>query len=110
MKKNIKGIVTPNSLSNDEHAYHLYIMKVKEGNNISRDQLFTQLLKYGIKTTVHYKPLHKFSAFKKLKNSNKDMKNSNLLYNEIISLPLYVNMPKKEQDYVIDSIRKIMKV
>ena len=108
--KNIKGIVTPNSLSNDEHAYHLYIMKVKEGNNISRDQLFTQLLKYGIKTTVHYKPLHKFSAFKKLKNSNKEMKNSNLLYNEIISLPLYLNMPKKEQDYVIDSIRKIMKV
>ena len=106
--KSIKGIVTPDSLSNNEHAYHLYIIRVKENSNISRDGLFTQLLKYGIKTTVHYKPLHKFTAFKKFRGNNKDMKNSNQLYKEIISLPLYLNMPKKEQDYVIDCIIKIM--
>tara|TARA_B110000438_G_scaffold289058_1_gene323212 strand:+ start:513 stop:1655 length:1143 start_codon:yes stop_codon:yes gene_type:complete len=106
--KDIKGIVTPNSLSNNEHAYHLYIMKVTESSKISRDQLFTELLKYGIKTTVHYKPLHKFTAFKKFRNNSENMKNSNQLYKEIISLPLYLNMPKKEQDYVINSIKKIM--
>ena len=106
--KSIKGIATPDSLSNNEHAYHLYIMRIKGNSNVSRDELFTQLLKYGIKTTVHYKPLHKFTAFKKFRGSNKDMKNSNQLYKEIISLPLYLNMPKKEQDYVINSIKKIM--
>tara|TARA_B110001454_G_scaffold59287_1_gene58001 strand:+ start:3013 stop:4155 length:1143 start_codon:yes stop_codon:yes gene_type:complete len=106
--KNIEGIVTPNSLSKNEHAYHLYIMRIKDGSKISRDQLFTQLLKYGIKTTVHYKPLHKFTAFKKLRGNNRDMENSNQLYKEIISLPLYLNMPKKEQDYVIDCIIRIM--
>jgi len=106
--KDIKGIVTPNSLSNNEHAYHLYIMKVTENSKISRNQLFTELLKYGIKTTVHYKPLHKFTAFKKFRNNSENMKNSNQLYKEIISLPLYLNMPKKEQDYVINSIKKIM--
>ena len=106
--KNIKGIITPDSLSNNEHAYHLYIIRIKDDGNISRDKLFTQLLKYGIKTTVHYKPLHKFTAFKKFRGNNKDMNNSNQLYKEIISLPLYLNMPKKEQDYVIDCIIKIM--
>jgi len=105
--KNVKGLVTPHSSGKNDHAYHLYIMRVEKNHNISRDKLFTQLLKYGIKTTVHYKPLHEFTVFKKFKNNN-DMKNSNHLYKEIISLPFYPNISKKHQDFVIDCIIKII--
>ena len=107
--KNVKGLVTPRSSERNDHAYHLYIMRVEKNNNISRNELFIQLLKYGIKTTVHYKPLHEFTAFKKFKNDD-DMENSKQLYKEIISLPFYPNMSKKQQDFVIDGIRKIMNV
>lgn len=103
----INGLITPQSSVLDDHVYHLYIMKVKKNNNVSRDELFTKLEEYGIKTTVHYKPLHMFTAFKKLKNSN--LENSEHLYEEVISLPFYPNIPKKHQDYVIDCIRKTMK-
>ena len=106
--KHVKGLVTPHSSASNDHAYHLYIMRVEKNNNVSRDELFIQLLKYGIKTTVHYKPLHEFTAFNKFKNNNDDMKNSKQLYEEIISLPFYPNMPKKQQDFVIDCIIKIM--
>lgn len=106
--KHVKGLVTPYSSASNDHAYHLYIMRVEKDNNVSRDELFTQLLKYGIKTTVHYKPLHEFTAFNKFKNNDDDMKNSKQLYKEIISLPFYPNMPKKQQDFVIDCIIKIM--
>ena len=106
--KHVKGLITPHSSVSNDHVYHLYIMRVEKNNNVSRDELFTQLLKYGIKTTVHYKPLHKFTTFNKFKNDNEDMKNSEQLYKEIISLPLYPNMPKKQQDFVIDCIIKIM--
>ncbi|WKT58323.1 DegT/DnrJ/EryC1/StrS family aminotransferase [Candidatus Nitrosotenuis chungbukensis] len=83
-------------------------MRVERNGNISRDKLFSQLLQYGIKTTVHYKPLHEFTAFNKFKSSKDEMKNSKQLYEEIISLPFYPNMPKKQQDFVIDCIIKIM--
>ncbi len=106
--QNVKGLITPQSSIDNNHAYHLYIMRVENNNNISRDELFTQLSKYGIKTTVHYKPLHEFTAFKKFKNKNKDMENSKQLYKEIISLPFYPNMPKKQQDFVIECIIQIM--
>ncbi len=105
--KNVKGLITPYSSEKNDHAYHLYIMRVEKNNNVSRDELFTQLLNYGIKTTVHYKPLHEFTTFKKFKN-NDDMENSKQLYKEIISLPFYPNMSKKQQDFVIDCIIKIM--
>ncbi len=35
--KNVNGIITPNSSKNNDHVYHLYIMRVKDGNKISRD-------------------------------------------------------------------------
>lgn len=105
--KNINGIITPTSSSKGDHVFHLYIMRVKNNNKISRDKLFNELLKFGIKTSVHYKPLHKFSTLKKF-SKNRNLQNSNNLYDEMITLPFYPNMPKKHQDYIINSISKIM--
>ena len=105
--KNLNGIITPESSSKGDHVFHLYIMRVEKNNGISRDKLFNELLKFGIKTSIHYKPLHKFSTLKKF-SKNKDWMNSEKLYHEIITLPFYPNMPKKHQDYIINSITKII--
>lgn len=106
---NVDGIIIPKSPSSGIHSHHLYIVRIKQGASVSRDIVFNELLKYGIKSSVHYKPLHKFSAFRKFV-SNSKFTNSEKLYKEIISLPFYPNMPKKHQDYVIDCLRKIMNV
>ena len=107
--KGIRHLITPTSSSNTDHAYHLYIVRVEKNDKVSRDELFKQLLQSGISTSVHYKPLHKFTTFSKFRNSVNDLKNSEQMYDEIISLPFYPNMSKKQQDYVIDSIINIMK-
>ena len=108
--KDIKHLITPISSSNtDHHAHHLYILRVEKNDNVSRNELFKKLLDYGISTSVHYKPLHKFTAFKKFKYDINELKNSEQMYDEIISLPFYPNMTKKQQDYVVNSIINIMK-
>jgi perosamine synthetase len=106
--KNIEGIEIPKILPKNENSYHLYIIKIKENYGISRDELYKKLLKVGIRTTVHYKPLHLFSAFKKMKRS-RSLKNSNKLYRELLSLPLYTQITKKEQNQVINYIKKFKK-
>jgi len=103
----VKGIIVPQSSHNGNHSHHLYILRIKDGSFISRDIVFTKLLKYGIKTSVHYKPLHKFTAFKKFVGKS-SFPHSEKLYKEIISLPFYPNMPRKHQYYVIECLRKIM--
>jgi len=105
--ENIEGIITPKSSKKDDHAYHLYILRINNKNKINRDKLFSKLGKIGIQTTVHYKPLHKFSPFKKIKKDK--LKNSEELYQEILSLPFYPNISIKEQDGVINNIIKILK-
>jgi len=100
---NIDGIQIPNYSSNDS-SYHLYILRIQDNFGISRNDLFKKLLKLGIRTSVHYKPLHEFSAIKKLANISKNLEKSKLLYHEILSLPLYPQITKKEQDLVIKAL------
>lgn len=104
----VDGITTPNEKNIANNSCHLYIIRIKKNKfHISRNKLFEKLLSNGIRTTVHYKPLHKFLIYKKQGIIKDDMKNSNELYEQIISLPLYPDIKKHEQDFVVKTIRKI---
>ena len=105
--KKLRGVEIPNEKNLESSACHLYILRIKRDFPISRNELFEKLLSKGIRTTVHYKPLHKFSIYKKRGIFKKNIVNSVQLYDEIISLPLYPGITKKEQDYVVNTITNI---
>ncbi len=108
--KNITGVSIPNEKNLNDHACHLYVLRIlKNKFPISRNQLFKKLLSAGIRTTVHYKPLNKFLIYRKLGITRDKLENSNKLYDEIISLPLYPDIKKQEQDVVIKTIISIQK-
>jgi len=102
--RNEKGIVVPELPKHEEHACHLYIIRVKKEYGLSRDHLFKKLLSIGIRTSVHYKPLHRFTVLKKRGKIIDSVKNAESAYHQIISLPMYPSITKKEQDYVIEGI------
>ena len=89
-------------------SHHLYMIRIKKNFPLSRDELFDKLSKEGISTTLHYKPLHLFSAYKKYKKIN--LKNSMQLFDEILSLPFFPNITKNQQNKVINSILKLGKL
>jgi len=104
--QHIKGIKTPLSNKRNKNSYHLYVIRITKEYGMSRDQLFQKLLKKGIRTSVHYKPLHLFTAFKKFAKIYHTLENTKLIYNEILSLPLYPSITRKAQDYVIKNLRQ----
>ena len=103
--RSIKGITIPVLPPNEEHACHLYVLQIHKEYGMTRNDLFLKLLKNGIRSSVHYKPLHKFSVFKKLAKVHDSLINSKELYKKIISLPLYSQISKNEQDKVIHCIK-----
>ena len=103
--ENIPGILTPIYSNSSTSSYHLYIIKITNDFKISRDELFKKLLDAGIQTSVHYKPLHEFTILKTKGKINDKLKTSKILYDQMISLPLYQNISRKEQDLVIDYIK-----
>lgn len=106
--KKINGIEIVNLNKENYHSYHLYIIRIKNNFSISRDKLHLELFKKGIRTTVHYKPLHMFSYFKQSSDS-KNFPNSITAFNECLSIPLFPTITRKQQDYVIENIQKYQK-
>ena len=103
---NVNGIVVPDKSIGTEHAHHLYVIRITRKYGITRDILFQKLLKKGIRTSVHYKPLHKFTIFKKMAKTIDSLSNSKNAYSQILSLPIYPSISKKQQDLVISCIEK----
>ena len=105
--KNIPGLLIPKSNSKFLSSNHLYIIRITKTFGMTRDELFEILLKNGIQTSVHYKPLSKFQVCKKKAKKYDSLKNSENLYDEIISLPFYTHISKNQLDIVIKTIKKI---
>jgi len=103
---NVNGIVVPDKSIGVEHVYHLYVIRITRKYGISRDILFQKLLERGIRTSVHYKPLHRFIIFKKMAKVFGSLSNSKDAYTQILSLPIYPSISKKQQDLVISHIEK----
>ena len=72
---------------------------------MDRNLLFKYLLKNGIRTSVHYKPLNKFSFYKSKSKIYSSLEVSEQLYSKILSLPLFPQITKRELNLVINAIK-----
>jgi len=103
---NIPGIILPDMVRDKSHSYHLYTIRVTKSFGMSRNQLFKKLKQAGIRTTVYWMPIHKFTAYRKyVKKSN--VVTTSKIYDEILSLPLFPNISKRHQDAVINCIKSL---
>lgn len=105
--KELKNLVkTPHvgCCKKNQHSYHRYVIRSDKRNG-----LFAFLKKQKIDVKIHYKKnIHEQKAFnKKTKNSN--LKITQFLSKQMLSLPCNHFMTKKEIDYVIKSIKIFFK-
>ena len=107
--KDVKGISLPSQKSSSNDSWHLYVIKILDNFAISRNSLFRSLLSNGIRTSVHYKPLHLFNLYKNTCKTTSSLRNSKRLYQEILSLPIFPDITRKQQNLVIDEIKKKIK-
>ena len=103
--KKINGITIPKIISNRNHIYHLYTIKVEKNYHLTRDGLFNKLSKNGVGSSVQYTPIHQLSFYKKkFKLNDNDFPNSTNLQSQVLSLPIFPQMTKKQIEKVISII------
>lgn len=83
------------------HAYHLYIIRVKE-----RKALYDYLRQNNIFAQVHYIPLNLMPYYQKLGFKKGDFPVAEKYYEECLSLPMYPSLKKSEQKFVVDKIKE----
>jgi len=88
---------------------HLYIVKINfKKLGITRNEFMLRLRKKNIITQVHYIPLPLHPYYKNNGYSMKGFDNSQNYYNECLSLPIYFDLNKEKQSYVINSIQELI--
>lgn len=98
----VDGIVTPQEMAYAKHVYHLYVIRVK-----NRDQLQKHLDSKGIATGLHYPvPLHLQKVFKDLGYRKGDFPVAERVAEEMLSLPMYPELTDDQIKYVCDAIRE----
>jgi UDP-4-amino-4,6-dideoxy-N-acetyl-beta-L-altrosamine transaminase len=84
------------------NSYHLFIIKVKDGEVKAR--LFNYLKKRGIACQVHYIPVYLHPYYQKLGYEKGLCPKAEEFYNRIISIPIYPDLTEEEQNKVIKVI------
>ena len=74
---------------------------------INRNRLIEELTKAGIGTSVHYVPANRHNFYKKIFSKFK-LKNTNYVYNNILSIPLHNHLNKKDTDFISNKIKSIL--
>ena len=103
--KSINGIQLLDDPNLKNNSCHLFVIKILKNFIMDRNLLFKYLLKNGIRTSVHYKPLNKFSFYKTKSKIYSSLEVSEQLYSKILSLPLFPQITKRELDLVINAIK-----
>ena len=83
----------------DEHAYHLYILEVK-----NRLGLYNHLRKLNIFSQIHYIPVHLMPYYRNLGWKEGDLQYAEKYYKACISLPMYPTLTKEDQSTVIKAV------
>lgn len=92
------------------HAYHLYVIRLDlNGTHIDRGMVFHSLRESGIGVNVHYIPVHLHPFYKEKFLTGPGLcPVAEKAYEEIISPPMYSGLSDAEQDYVIETLRRIL--
>lgn len=102
--KDLEGIILPDEPKNSRHSYHQFTIRVK---NLKRDSLKEYLQKNGISTMVYYPlPVHKQEAYSNFYKPGIDLRNSELLSSQVLSLPMHSHLKHEEIEYISKTIHR----
>lgn len=93
----------------DAHAWHLYVIRLREEAALTRDELIQALSDRGIGTSVHYVPLHRHPYWRDRYQLTPAMfPHADAAYHAMVSIPLFTAMSDADQDRVIDALHEVL--
>jgi dTDP-4-amino-4,6-dideoxygalactose transaminase len=100
------NIERPHISEEVSQAHHLYTIWVPKGKD--RDMMIYKLQDAGIGVAVNFRPVHTMTYYKNKYPEIGSIPNAEDIGNKTISIPFFPDIQVKEQDYVIQTIEKII--
>lgn len=98
-----KSIIVPEfDFNGDDHVFHQYTLRITNGK---RDQLMEFLQAKQIPCAIYYPiPLHSQKAYLDSRYEEEDFPVTNLLVQEVISLPMHTELDDEQIKFITDSV------
>lgn len=102
-------ILPPKAQMADVHAWHLYVLRLRENVILTRDQFIASMAESRIGCSVHFIPLHLHPYWRdRYHFLPDDFPNALNLYERTVSLPLFTRMTPENQKRVVAAAYKIL--
>lgn len=102
-------VLPPRPEGDSSHAWHLYVVRLRAGSPLRRDDLILRLSQLGIGTSVHFIPLHRQPYWRD--NCASDPESfpvAEAAFEAMLTLPLYTRMRDADQERVIQALRTLL--
>jgi perosamine synthetase len=105
--KNVKEVTTTSAPMHYYHVYQMYTIRVSSS---IRDYLMKYLADKGIMTKVYFSPVHLTHYYKNELKYECKLPVTEKMSNQILSLPIYPTLTRKEIVYMIDQIKSFFEL
>jgi dTDP-4-amino-4,6-dideoxygalactose transaminase len=103
-------VLPPRARPGDQHAWHLYVLRLADDAPLTRDALIERLFAAGIGCSVHYIPLHLHPYWReRYALTPATFPHSQHAYERMLSIPLFSRMTDGDVQRVIDAVKGAVK-
>lgn len=95
------------SISQQEDTVGHHIMPIMLPNGCGREAVAQHLKEDGIQSSVHYRPIHTFSAFSNDGESPEGLRRAEAIAERELTLPMFPTMTNDQVDLVCDSLLEL---
>jgi dTDP-4-amino-4,6-dideoxygalactose transaminase len=93
----------------DVHAWHLYVVRLRDDAPIGRDAFITAAAEAGVGCSVHFIPLHRQPYWRQRAGLREiDFPVASAEFERVVSLPLYSAMTDDQTDRVIGVVQQLL--
>jgi dTDP-4-amino-4,6-dideoxygalactose transaminase len=101
----VEELLLPGFDEANRQAWHLLVVRVTDKAKASRDDVIRRLAERGIGTSVHFIPLHLFTAYRDLGDwKESDFPVAERFFSGAISLPMFPELREDEVDLVCEEL------
>jgi dTDP-4-amino-4,6-dideoxygalactose transaminase len=103
-------LILPSINEANRRVWHIFMVRVRnEQSPVPRDEVIEKLAERGIQTSVHFIPLHYFTAYQRYGNWKPgDFPVAEHIFDGAISLPIFPEMTDTQVDDVCQALREIL--
>ncbi len=106
-EKELRGLVKPfKEPPGTRGVYQMYTIRLVNDDGTLRDKLQQFLLDKGIITKIYFEPIHLYTIYRRMGHREGELPITEKISKQVLSLPIYPDMSREEQEYVVNSIKE----